>query len=135
MILCHFETIRGFFAILPYPPSSCLTSTPQSRRMVICFLFYFFCVVASFFTPTAPSDHDFELVYRSASITNYARQFLSHVWVDKLTVCSWVHMPDIGTSQQMAVWSLRTEQNGNKNSLTALIDGNHGFYLSWDTQW
>ena len=95
----------------------------------------FFCVVASSITPAPPSDHDFELVYRNANITNYARQFLSDVRVTKLTVCSWVHTPDIGRSQQMAVWSLRTEENGNKNSLKALIDGNRGFYLSWDTQW
>ena len=78
--------------------------------MVICFLF-FFCVVASSVTPAPPSDHDFELVYcsatreneldhslLSANITIYARQFLSDVWVTKLTVCSWVHTPDIGTS-------------------------------------
>lgn len=99
------------------------------------FFYFFFCVVASFVTPAPPHDHDFELVYRSANITNYATQFLSDVWVNMLTVCSWVYTPNKGTGKQMAIWSLRTEKTGDKNSLTALIDGNRGFYLSWDTEW
>ncbi|XP_022777839.1 uncharacterized protein LOC111319306, partial [Stylophora pistillata] len=86
--------------------------------------------------PLNQNDYDFELVFRKTQQTNYVKHDMNKKWIERFTVCAWIHTPDIQQDQNMTVISILTEKNGgNRNVMTVRIDGKGKIYFSIGSDW
>ena len=63
---------------------------------------------------------------------NYVNHTLNLMWIAYLTVCAWIHTPDVQQNKKVTIISVLTRLNDDSHeALTVQIDGQGNVYFSY----